>query len=404
MQFLNMLNAVQASSINSANLYAKGDCGVLLKYKGVNVQVTYVKYNNGNISYPAYCLDKTLPGVTEEKPYEVSINNAINDLGLWKRIINGFPYKTIEELGCQSEEEAFTATKQAVYCYIHGNNPKDYDAVGESGRRTLNALNMIINNAQNSNETKISNTITINKLSSKWEEDKNNPKYISKIYSVSANSDITNYNVNLINENNILPDGIKITNYNNQEKTEFKPEEKFKISIPIKSLLKNGNFKINVQTTIKTKPVLYGKAPDSGYQDYAITVATYEDGNGKAIDTYEKNESKIIIKKQDENSKEELQDVEFELLDENKNIIQNNLKTDKEGKIKIENIIPGKYFIKETKTLDGYILNDKLIEVNIKLNQEITVLVNNKKEYKPSTALEVISKEVETKKLPVTGK
>lgn len=335
MQFLNMLNAVQASSINSANLYAKGDCGVLLKYKGVNVQVTYVKYNNGNISYPAYCLDKTLPGVTEEKPYEVSINNAINDLGLWKRIINGFPYKTIEELGCQSEEEAFTATKQAVYCYIHGNNPKDYDAVGESGRRTLNALNMIINNAQNSNETKISNTITINKLSSKWEEDKNNPKYISKIYSVSANSDITNYNVNLINENNILPDGIKITNYNNQEKTEFKPEEKFKISIPIKSLLKNGNFKINVQTTIKTKPVLYGKAPDSGYQDYAITVATYEDGNGKAIDTYEKNESKIIIKKQDENSKEELQDVEFELLDENKNIIQNNLKTDKEGKIKI---------------------------------------------------------------------
>ena len=62
-----------------------------------------------------------------------------------------------------TKEEAFTATKQAVYCYIHGNNPEDYGAIGEAGARTLRAMKNIINNAQNSSETKISSTITINK-------------------------------------------------------------------------------------------------------------------------------------------------------------------------------------------------------------------------------------------------
>ncbi len=70
----------------------------------------------------------------------MSINSAIKDVGLWRRIINGYPYKTIKELGVENKEEAFTATKQAIYCYIHGNNPEDYGAIGSAGQRTLNAM------------------------------------------------------------------------------------------------------------------------------------------------------------------------------------------------------------------------------------------------------------------------
>ena len=91
------------------------------------------------------------------------MQDAIKDVGLWRIIINGYPYKSLEELGVANKEEAFTATKQAVYCYIHGNQLQDYEAIGEAGERTLNAMHKIVNAAQNSNETKISSTIQINK-------------------------------------------------------------------------------------------------------------------------------------------------------------------------------------------------------------------------------------------------
>ena len=105
-------------------MYSIGDCGQLLKYKGNIVKVSYVECVQDGVNYPAYCLDKTKPGA-ESGAYTVSINQAVQDVGLWRRVVNGYPYKTLEELGVQTKEEAFTATKQAIYCYIHGNNPND---------------------------------------------------------------------------------------------------------------------------------------------------------------------------------------------------------------------------------------------------------------------------------------
>ena len=102
--------------------------GNLLKYKGTTVKVSYIVYENDGIQYPAYCMDKTKPGA-ETGEYVVNIYNAINDVKLWRYVINGYPYKSIEELGVANSKEAFTATKQAIYCYIHGNNRWDYTGI-----------------------------------------------------------------------------------------------------------------------------------------------------------------------------------------------------------------------------------------------------------------------------------
>ncbi len=59
MNGLGFMNAVYATTINSANLYSIGDCGSLLKYKGIVVKTNYVQYSNNGVSYPAYCMDKT---------------------------------------------------------------------------------------------------------------------------------------------------------------------------------------------------------------------------------------------------------------------------------------------------------------------------------------------------------
>ena len=403
LNFMVFINSTTAVQLNSANIYAVKDCGSLLKYKGVVVKVTYVEYSNNGMNFPAYCLDKTKPGA-EVNPYEVSVSEAIQDVKLWRYIINGYPYKTLNELGVASQEEAFTATKQAIYCYNHGNDINSYEPIGEAGVRTLNAMHQIINNANNSTESQISNVIRINKNIDKWKQDEREKEYISKRYSVSAETELDTYKITLNGKDGKGLDGIKLVDENNNVKNEFKGNEDFKIMVPIKQTKEKGAFNIEVAAQVKTKAVLYGKAPNSSYQDYALTAATYEDGKGNAEDEYIKNETKIIIIKQDVDTKEKLQNVEFELLDENKNVVYSSLKTDSNGRIEIGNIIPGRYYIKEKNSIDGYEKYEELIAVDTELNQEIIVTVNNKKEEKPSIDITKTDKEVkQLKKLPITG-
>lgn len=57
---LSFMNSIYATSyIDSAYIYSIGDCGELLKYKGVIVKTDYVQYSYNGVNYPAYCMDKT---------------------------------------------------------------------------------------------------------------------------------------------------------------------------------------------------------------------------------------------------------------------------------------------------------------------------------------------------------
>ncbi len=247
-------------------------------------------------------------------------------------------------------------------------------------------------------------------------------EYVSKIYSIKAAANITKYKVQIQNEESELPEGIKITDANNNQKQEFSQNEKFKILIPIKNLTKEGNFNITIQTTINSKPVLYGKAANSLNQDYALTTATYEDAKGNTQEKYYRNETKVKIIKQDQETKERLENVEFNIFDSNKKIIYSNLKTNSNGEFEVNNFLPGKYYIQETSAKDGYILNNKLIEFNVSFNQTVTITVNNMFKITPKndteekeveTTIEQIeleekleqkeNKEIIIKKLPVTG-
>ena len=401
-----IFNSVQAVNVNSANIVSGGDCGSLLIYKGIYIKTYYAYYTKDGVNYPAYCLDKTKHGVNNELEYSVSIQSAISDVKLWRIIINGYPYKTVEQLGCYNKEEAFSATKQAIYCYIHGNDPNGYTGIGEAGNRTVRAIKQILADSEKCTETQISNNISIIKEQEKFDVDSKEKNYVSKIYSIKAGTTISNYKVQLSKVKEELPEGIKITDINNNEKTEFSQNEKFKILIPIKNLTKDSNFNIEIQTKINNKAILYGKAPDTSYQDYALTSATYEDATGKTEDKFYKNETKIRIIKQDAETKERLENVEFNILDSNKKIIYANLKTNSKGEIEISNLVPGKYYIQEVKTIDGYELNDEVFEFNVNLNEEFTITVDNlfKEEKERKTTKQEKSYKVENvKKLPVTG-
>ncbi len=407
---LGFMNAVYASSINSANLYSTGTCGDLLKYKGSIIKISYVQYNHNGANYPAYCMNPNKPGA-ETKSYDVSLQEeSVKDIGLWRTVINGYPYKTKEELGVANKQEAYAATKQAIYCYMYGNSIDDYEGIGEAGARTLRAMKTIINNANNSKETKLSSSISIQEVTNEWLQDKIDSKYVSKTYKVTANAQLNSYQIAITKENGEQIQGIKVTNEQNQEMNQFSSNENFKVLVPIKEMTKEGAFKLTVSGEVKTKPVLYGMAPDSSYQDYALTTASYEDGTGEKIGQYPENETKIIIIKEDEETKERLDNTEFELLDENRNVVYSDLKTDKDGKIEINHLIPGKYYLKETKAKEGYVPYEDLIELQVALHEQYTVTVKNNKEEKPKIEIEkkqksktVSASSIKREKLPVTG-
>ena len=398
--------------IDTAYIYANKKTEGLLMWKGLKIHTHLAVYKKDGKEYPAYCMNRELPGVEIGRSQTVDVKQLVNNVMVWRTIINGYPYKSISELGCNTEEEAYLATKQAVYCMLTNRDVNEYSAIGEAGERTLNALKTIVNKARNSNQTKVSSELTVNEQEKLCKIDNLDSSYISKTFLVTANTSMSKYTVNVKNLN---IEGYKLVDQNNKEKTEFSNSEKFKILIPIQEVKQDGNFSIEVSAQVATKPVFYGESRDSGLQSYALTGYTYEEGTGSKKVYYTKNETKIIITKTDDKTGKKLEGVEFELLDKNQNKIYTEITTNKDGIATIDNLLPGIYYIRETKTLEGYQLYSKLIKVELELNEETTVnVINSEKEpeiYKEEKKTELAVKEKKSNikvketgpKLPKTG-
>jgi len=381
-----------AIPIDTANLYAIEETEALFKKDGVGIFTTVVMYDYDGKQYPAYCLNRELPGVTIGNPYSVSIDSLVTDVRVWRTATNGYPYKSCAELGCNTVTEAFMATKQAIYCTLYGTDPNEFVGIGESGDRIVNAIKKILNDANSSNAVKVSADLNIKAINSAWQIDNIDNNYISREFSVTANAPFTTYSLEINDE---LPEGTKIVDTKNEEKTIFDSKENFKVIIPITNILEDGNFTINAKGEVATKPVLYGKSGDSSLQDYAVSGIMYEDGNGSIKAYYTANETKITIVKQKAETKEPLEGVEFQILDKNQNIIHTELRTNEQGIVTVENLMPGKYYVKETKTLEGYQIYDKLIEIELDFNESTKVIVNNSEKEEVKIEEEKIEIELE---------
>lgn len=152
--FVILANTVQAVESERITVYEKGQFNKIIKFDGTPVKTTHVVCNQNGVEYPAYCLNVKLPGAGDEiSSYETINKGKITDLPLWRVIINGYPYKTLEQLGVANEQEAYIATKQAIYCHLYGRGAERYTGMNDEGNRTVNAIAKILNNARNSEET-----------------------------------------------------------------------------------------------------------------------------------------------------------------------------------------------------------------------------------------------------------
>ncbi len=397
-----LITTVQAvENGEEITIYSKGYFNKIIQKGGTPIKTTHAVYQENGKEYPVYCLNRELPGVGEVSSYNVKSEGNLQDLGLWRIITNGYPYKSLSQLGVESEEEAYIATKQAVYCYIYNTDLGLYSPINEAGIRTINAMKQILENAKNSTETFETPNVEISQ-SEKWEVDEIETRYISKQYEIKSNKNISKIVINLENQ----PNGTKITNLS---------DRKFKILIPIQSLKESGEFKIKVHTPVESKPVVFGRAPSDNVQNYALTAYSFEDVDSELVQSYEKNNTKIIIEKSDKDTKETLKGAKFEILDENQKIIRV-AETDEQGHIIMDKLMPGIYYIREIKAPDGYAIDLEMKKVEIKMNEEALLEVENgkiivtiEKEDVPEIPERIVevpvveTKIVEIPKLPVTG-
>lgn len=375
--FISMVIPCFAFEISDNEMYSKGECERLLTYNGMKVITTYIVYNKNGVEYPAYCLDVTKPGA-EGGNYIVHAGNKVQDINVWRAIINGYPYKSLAELGAANEGEAFTATKHAVYTLLYNRNIDDYGPIdSDAGRRTYQIYRNIVNAARSSSEAMVNDiNISLSTNDNLWKIDEKDSKFVSKVFKLNSNVSNGKFEVSFSGD---VPKNTKTASLNNEIKNVFGIGENFKVLIPMDSLVKDGSFTINAKTELETKPVAYGTSTVPGNQDYALTGYKYEEKSTSIKQSYVENITKLKVIKKEYNTENYLEGVLFRLFDSNKELVFDNLKTNKEGKIILEHMIPGKYYLEEVKTLSGYALYSDLIEIGLDNNEEFEVVVNNKK-------------------------
>lgn len=372
---------VYAIPMQETKIENLGQCEMHLQYwkepDGIwsYIVTTMVGYRiNGNLHY-AYCLQRERKGVGgDQESYNVNVTEMLKDEKIWRAIINGFPYKSAEELGVENDQDAFVATKQAIYSVMYGWDVNShFRGADERGWKIVNAINTITNNARNGTETPNKSNVLEIKPVGEFKKENNN--YYSQEYSVKASVDMSNYIITKI-EN--FPEGSIVTDLNNNPKTEFSPNQNFKILIPKNKILNNFEGTIKINGRVKTYPVFYGASYDENLQDYALTYDAYETVGDEITLRVNAYKSKITVIKKDGETNKPIENVEFNVKYKDGTQI-GNFKTDQNGTITISNLKQGTIILTETKTQEQYVLDGTEKEIIIEYDEEKTIEIKNKR-------------------------
>ena len=371
-----MVNA--AFEISEAYIQKIGDADYHLKYykeeKGMYTYCTcsIVGHYQDGVFYPAYCLNRDMHGVGAVDNYSVDIDSLIDNNSVWRAVKNGYPYKTAGEMGLSSDFDAFAVTKFAIYCLIGQADINLYtaDEGDEEGKAMLQALHKLVDIGLNGKDN-FKNELKISQKGELTEDG----DYYSIIYQVTSGTTIQCYDIKKVKG---LSNGDLITDINGNIKTSFNSGEKFKIKIPKANLNSNKNINIQIEAKLKSYPLYYGKTRISGTQNYLLTANSYQNISAEINTNLKLNTGKIVINKTDEDTKEPIEDVEFELYN-SKNEKLGNYKTDDKGKIQISNLYQGKYNLKEIKTNENYVLDENSnYTVDVTYNKETVLNIENK--------------------------
>lgn len=323
-----------------------------------NYEYYYIK---DGIEYSAYCLELGKKGAEEkEEGYVVNVNEKINDNVLNNVILNCYPYKTIQELGVQTQSQARFASQFAVWSYVYGLELQYIEPLDDSYECVVNAIKKIYNDGLSQND----NGIKLNdEVSEQFVKDIENNEYYIKTLDLTKTNNILELDV-FCNDKNV-----KILNNNG----------KYDICVPVEKV--NDKYNVDLKISIKAKEnaALFGVSTLDGYQNIALTLKNeFATSVNKSID-FNNTQSQVTIIKKDKDTNEALKGVAFSISLDAKNY--EDYFTDEEGKItyKLYNNSKQKIYIKEKNNLENYKENNKIYEIEISPNDYKEIEIFNEK-------------------------
>ena len=298
--FLLLTTGVQAfagtsmeDALNKVNLYVKQDKGAqLLTWKGIidsnNFAPAVIVYQaEDGKEYPAFCANPNRPGVEDlvGKSYDVDVDQLDTDPAVWGVITNGYPYKTPQELGVNTEYEAYYATKMAVWAVVHDNysNLDDWKANGSQNAHVEKAMKDLVAKGR-ANQYVYKSWLAINPKNQTVDTDDKDENYLSQEYTLKSNVNIRSYRVVIDGD---VPEGTIVTDVNNTPKDSFEgTETTFKVLIPKDTAENSGSFRVLVKGKLENKSVLFGISHDANKQDYYVAPLPSYNGDSWVDLTY----------------------------------------------------------------------------------------------------------------------
>ena len=260
--------------------------GVEMSYLSINGRIrsqiyTYYNYDNGSGStreIPAYCVNPNTLGV----PQTVGVGESIEYLADEKAsdpkvvgiVANGYPTRSLAELGLENKYQGYYATKMALWCYLLSNwdinnlkvNPTLTGVELQRAQKILAAAKDIYARGTAWNEMLSPEVTCTPDRDTAYEVTIDGKQYKQQVFTFWSKTWVCDYSVNVaFSVPDDVPDGTRIVDMNNQDITTITTEGtgdgyagKFKILYPLESVQgKTGSVQLSFNTNVYKYAVFF---------------------------------------------------------------------------------------------------------------------------------------------------
>ncbi len=345
-------------AIQNTNIYCDHDANKYVSYEGRPQKVfDYFYIDENNEKRDAYCINLGMKGAEDyANGYEVSVDTSLNDRVINNIILNGYPYKSVGELGLASRSEAKFATQFAVWMHVSNLNFNQILPLLPEYQRVINAIRNIYDNGIRGGYES-GNGVNIVTDGEFGVIDNIDNRYYSKTYSIYRNSNVESILLNCRGAN-----GIIVTDMNNNQVVGNMTYDKIKVLVPRDSVDNMNTISLDFNITAKQTALAFARSSISDAQNVALTVKPIYLENIVKSFKVKNVPTSLVIKKIDKEDGSVIPNTKFKIINVDTNKVMGEYITDNDGKIyidivkdfgiygdvnlKIEEIeVPNKYYI-----------------------------------------------------------